>query len=203
MLQQTAEEVEEEEEEEERRSVGELKKEGAAAMAVMKKGSVTMKSRNPQQQLQLQKTKKKKPPFRRKKDSRLAEAEEIEAIEARLKEGAPARGSNPLASSLEINKEGEKETEEGRDAVTATFVGAKLFEQLPVSDRTKRGLADAKFVHMTAIQRAALPHALCGRDVLGAAKTGSGKTLTFLIPVGLVFTFCCFVRLGFLFSLTD
>lgn len=36
---------------------------------------------------------------------------------------------------------------------------------------------------MTAVQRAALPHALAGQDVLGAAKTGSGKTLAFLIPV--------------------
>lgn len=36
---------------------------------------------------------------------------------------------------------------------------------------------------MTQIQRATLPHALCGRDVLAAAKTGSGKTLAFLIPV--------------------
>ena len=36
---------------------------------------------------------------------------------------------------------------------------------------------------MTAVQKAALPHALAGKDVLGAAKTGSGKTLAFLIPV--------------------
>ena len=45
------------------------------------------------------------------------------------------------------------------------------------------GLASAKFSTLTAVQRAALPHALAGRDVLGAAKTGSGKTLAFLIPV--------------------
>ena len=46
------------------------------------------------------------------------------------------------------------------------------------------GLAASKFSTLTAVQRAALPHALAGRDVLGAAKTGSGKTLAFLIPVG-------------------
>jgi ATP-dependent RNA helicase DDX10/DBP4 len=36
---------------------------------------------------------------------------------------------------------------------------------------------------MTPIQTLALPKALSGRDVLGAARTGSGKTLSFLIPV--------------------
>ena len=36
---------------------------------------------------------------------------------------------------------------------------------------------------MTEIQRCTLPHALSGRDILGASKTGSGKTLSYLIPV--------------------
>jgi ATP-dependent RNA helicase DDX10/DBP4 len=35
----------------------------------------------------------------------------------------------------------------------------------------------------TEIQAAAIPHALAGRDILGAAKTGSGKTLSFVIPL--------------------
>ena len=35
---------------------------------------------------------------------------------------------------------------------------------------------------MTKIQARTIPHLLKGRDVLGAAKTGSGKTLSFLIP---------------------
>ena len=45
------------------------------------------------------------------------------------------------------------------------------------------GLTDSNYTVMTEIQRAALPHALAGRDLLGAARTGSGKTLAFLIPV--------------------
>ncbi len=36
---------------------------------------------------------------------------------------------------------------------------------------------------MTDIQSKAIPLALKGKDILGAAKTGSGKTLTFLVPV--------------------
>lgn len=111
---------------------------------------------------------------RRRKDGRMAEAEEIAHLEACLSAGAPPPGSNPLAHMVPLQQASDE---------VAPFVGAKLFQQLPLSERTKRGLADAKFTHMTAIQRAALPHALCGRDVLGAAKTGSGKTLAFLIPV--------------------
>lgn len=58
-----------------------------------------------------------------------------------------------------------------------------LFDELPLSQKTKDGLRKARFTKMSEIQRAALPHALCGRDVLGASKTGSGKTLAFVIPV--------------------
>lgn len=38
------------------------------------------------------------------------------------------------------------------------------------------------FERMTYIQARSIPHLIKGRDVLGAAKTGSGKTLGFLIP---------------------
>lgn len=55
------------------------------------------------------------------------------------------------------------------------------------------GLRDAGYVEMTDVQRATLPHALCGRDILGAAKTGSGKTLAFVIPVSFAFLFFGFL----------
>jgi ATP-dependent RNA helicase DDX10/DBP4 len=98
-----------------------------------------------------------------------AEDVEIKAIEAVIEAQAPPCGSNPLAAAP--------------DPARPTFAAARKFEELPISRYTKDALKEAQFVTLTAIQRAALPHALCGRDVLGAAKTGSGKTLAFLIPV--------------------
>jgi hypothetical protein len=98
------------------------------------------------------------------------EAAEVADLEARLAVGAPPAGTNPLA--LEAPPPG-------------SYAGARTFEELPLSRATRDALRAAKFTQLTAIQRAALPHALAGRDVLGAAKTGSGKTLCFLIPVGL------------------
>jgi ATP-dependent RNA helicase DDX10/DBP4 len=57
---------------------------------------------------------------------------------------------------------------------------------LPISEKTKKGLKHANFKMMTEIQRKGIPLALAKKDVLGAAKTGSGKTLSFLIPVSLL-----------------
>ena len=57
------------------------------------------------------------------------------------------------------------------------------FADFPLSKRTQEGLRGAGYAAPTEIQRAAIPLALCGRDVLGAAKTGSGKTLAFLVPL--------------------
>ncbi|DBB17175.1 TPA: hypothetical protein ACH3X3_014243 [Trebouxia sp. C0006] len=97
------------------------------------------------------------------------EAAEIEQLEQILESGKPAPKTDVLAQSNESK--------------SGTYVGAKKFDELPISQNTKDGLAQSQFTQLTAIQRASLPHALCGRDILGAAKTGSGKTLAFLIPV--------------------
>merc|ERR1712013_829519 len=51
-----------------------------------------------------------------------------------------------------------------------------------VSEATLQGCEDMGFNHMTEIQKQTIPHLLEGRDLEGAAKTGSGKTLSFLIP---------------------
>lgn len=58
----------------------------------------------------------------------------------------------------------------------------RKFEELNLSDKTMQAINDMGFSDMTEIQRRGIPPLLAGRDVLGAAKTGSGKTLGFLIP---------------------
>jgi ATP-dependent RNA helicase RhlE len=57
------------------------------------------------------------------------------------------------------------------------------FSELPLSSALQRKLAAADFTQLTPIQERAIPPALEGRDVIGTAQTGTGKTLAFLIPL--------------------
>ena len=57
------------------------------------------------------------------------------------------------------------------------------FSNLPILPYTREQLSLAGFSTPTAVQAAAIPQALAGKDVLATAQTGTGKTLAFLIPV--------------------
>jgi ATP-dependent RNA helicase RhlE len=59
----------------------------------------------------------------------------------------------------------------------------KLFSEFKLSASMQRQLARTNFVRPTPVQEAAIPPALEGRDVLATAQTGTGKTLSFLIPL--------------------
>jgi ATP-dependent RNA helicase DDX10/DBP4 len=54
---------------------------------------------------------------------------------------------------------------------------------MPISKASVSGLFKAKFVKLTDVQRAAVPHAIAGRDLVVCARTGSGKTLSYLLPI--------------------
>jgi ATP-dependent RNA helicase RhlE len=57
------------------------------------------------------------------------------------------------------------------------------FTELPLSAALQQKLAAAQFITLTPIQERAIQPALEGKDVIGTAQTGTGKTLAFLIPV--------------------
>jgi len=57
------------------------------------------------------------------------------------------------------------------------------FTGLPLSAALQQKLAAAQFITLTPIQARAISPALEGKDVIGTAQTGTGKTLAFLIPI--------------------
>jgi ATP-dependent RNA helicase RhlE len=57
------------------------------------------------------------------------------------------------------------------------------FTELPLSAALQQKLAAAQFATLTPIQAGAITPALQGKDVIGTAQTGTGKTLAFLIPM--------------------
>ena len=64
-----------------------------------------------------------------------------------------------------------------RDPLTNTFSSLQLIEPL------QRAVRDSGYTTPTPIQQQAIPHLLEGRDLLGCAKTGTGKTAAFALPM--------------------
>jgi ATP-dependent RNA helicase RhlE len=57
------------------------------------------------------------------------------------------------------------------------------FADLKLSEKSLHALERAGFEHPTPIQARAIPPALEGKDVIGTAATGTGKTAAFLLPI--------------------
>lgn len=68
------------------------------------------------------------------------------------------------------------------DASTSTTV-TRSFEELGVIRPLLGALEQMDFKRPTEIQAEVLPHALEGRDIIGVAETGSGKTAAFGLPI--------------------
>jgi ATP-dependent RNA helicase DeaD len=65
---------------------------------------------------------------------------------------------------------------------TATPVATTGFATLPLRPEVLAALERANYHQPTPIQAALIPEALTGRDVIGQAQTGTGKTAAFLLP---------------------
>jgi ATP-dependent RNA helicase DeaD len=59
----------------------------------------------------------------------------------------------------------------------------KRFEELDLSTEINKAVGDMGFEEATPIQTQAIPYILKGRDVIGQAQTGTGKTAAFGIPI--------------------
>ncbi len=59
----------------------------------------------------------------------------------------------------------------------------QLFSELGLAETLQRALVARKHTTPTPIQARAIPEVLAGRDVLGIAQTGTGKTAAFALPI--------------------
>src|SRR5688572_20355448 len=57
------------------------------------------------------------------------------------------------------------------------------FSDLGLSETVLKAVADAGYQTPTPIQAQAIPYVLMGRDILGIAQTGTGKTAGFTLPM--------------------
>jgi ATP-dependent RNA helicase DbpA len=65
----------------------------------------------------------------------------------------------------------------------ANAAQAQPFTRLPLPPAMQANLQQLGYVSMTPIQAASLPLSLAGQDLIAQAKTGSGKTAAFTLPL--------------------
>ena len=100
--------------------------------------------------------------------------EESDASDVEEKEDAAEAEKRAAFFAPESNMDGDKDP-------AAKAVGS--FQELNLSRPIIKGLSSVGFAAPTPIQHKAIPVALLGKDVVGGAVTGSGKTAAFIIPI--------------------
>lgn len=80
--------------------------------------------------------------------------------------------------SVEVIKKGKAAYQE-----EPVVVVAENFSSFPLSPKLLENIVQKGYSVPTPIQQQTIPHILAGRDVIGIANTGTGKTAAFLIPL--------------------
>ncbi|KAG3108353.1 ATP-dependent RNA helicase, partial [Phytophthora idaei] len=117
-----------------------------------------------------------------KKAKKEQEAEPVEAVEQEEDEQEPVESNVDVEQDEETEQAITDATNLAESTVDERYFSSEEFASLPLSEPTRKALADMGFTKMTKIQSKSIRPLLAGQDLLGAAKTGSGKTLSFLIP---------------------
>jgi superfamily II DNA/RNA helicase len=91
--------------------------------------------------------------------------------------------AEPLVMAPEPAEEASPEEEAHSEEEAASEPPRTLFADLGLSDELLRAVSEAGYLHPTPIQEQAIPIVLMGRDVLGCAQTGTGKTASFTLPM--------------------
>ncbi len=106
-------------------------------------------------------------------------------VDAAIVEAAPVAAVAPAPAAPAAAVEAVAEAAAPAEAVVVAAAPAAdvKFADFGLSPLILRALTDQGYVHPTPIQAQAIPVLLQGRDVMGAAQTGTGKTAGFALPI--------------------
>lgn len=110
------------------------------------------------------------------KEERRSEKKQAAKIEQRIEaKKAPMAASAPMAVKANPLSR--------TSSTTRAHLTSAAFASLKLSAATQRAIHEVLgYETMTAVQEQTLPVALAGKDVIAKAKTGTGKTIGFLLP---------------------
>ena len=94
-----------------------------------------------------------------------------------------ANNARNLQSSNDSNGHSPTNGNSNGKATKPDYKIKNKFSDFPIDSRLAQNIINHKYETPTPIQDRAIPHILSGRDVVGIANTGTGKTAAFLIPL--------------------
>lgn len=94
--------------------------------------------------------------------------------------GGRGRGGRHQEMAIDLSKLVNKAKPQ---APEEAYVPTHAFADFPIDERLKENIAAKGYLTPTPIQDQSIPHVLKGKDVVGLANTGTGKTASFLIPL--------------------
>jgi ATP-dependent RNA helicase DDX18/HAS1 len=127
--------------------------------------------------IQKEKTENKKQEKKEKKKEEKIESESGSEMEEEEEELEVEEKSSSLK-----NEEEEKNENKSTDIKKDKYFSNIKFEEFDIDPKTLLSLTENNFFTATEIQAKTIPLSLSGADIMGSAKTGSGKSLAFLIP---------------------
>jgi len=166
-----------------------------------KKGGIEIEDLNPNSTVEDGRTLKKdklesKPEKAKTKKEKKAEAKAKRESEKKLQQNTLANGGKSLEPNPDyVEEEGVEATEDFEISGEGAFdillnqpiddeeIDTSAWEELGLSEKVVGALAGLKFSKPSSIQASTIPEIMAGRDLIGKASTGSGKTLSFGIPI--------------------
>ena len=88
-----------------------------------------------------------------------------------------------MTDAMTVSDEVEERGEPTSDHASADVASVPTFAELGLRQELLDAVRESGYETPTPIQRQAVPPAIAGRDVLGCAQTGTGKTAAFVLPM--------------------